>query len=756
MSDWINDEDWDAPPAVRTETNNKNTEYRNTSSTSSYSYDDRYRNNYNSNADEKYSDNLSRTGSGRGALINRRHEKNNNYYESTFNSNSSSLSNRKTYEMMVDSKAISSIIGKSGVTITNIKEKCNVKIQTPSKEESSNQRQVCLKISGFNQDDIDRAKTMINQIISSSSNNNSFKRNYASEENYNDHDRFSFSESKKSNGYKSELVRDSYENEKKPSTSEVKPGMIDWDMVRSLPDQDMSKFKDHPPIIKDFYYEDPDITAMSQEEVDKYRKENFNITVDLFKKQEYTLSKKNEDTRSPEEIKAYLDQTIPKPVLKIEQAFRKFPEIIEQCNLQNYTKPTPIQSQIWPILLKGIDCVGIAQTGTGKTMGFLLPALIHIDNQITPREKRPGPNVLVLSPTRELAIQIDKEVKKINYKGIQSVCVYGGGDRKEQVNVCTKGVQIVIATPGRLYDLIQAGIINVTSVTYLVIDEADRMLDLGFEPQIMKILLDIRPDRQTVMTSATWPEGVRRLATKYLNEPIQLYVGSLDLRAAKTVTQVIEMVSSEDEKRDRLMRYIEHEMDETDKLMVFVGRKATADNLSCDLILKSISCQSIHGDREQCDREEALEDFKESRTRILIATDVASRGIDVRDITCVINYDFPRNIEEYVHRVGRTGRAGRTGVSITFMAREDWKHAKELIEILKQGQQIVPDALIDMASRYEAMLKRKAESFDSGRGGSGGGGFRDRNSGFSNSGRSSGGGFGQNRQRRDNYGGFHF
>lgn len=143
-------------------------------------------------------------------------------------------------------------------------------------------------------------------------------------------------------------------------------------------------------------------------------------------------------------------------------------------------------------IILGLDCIGIAQTGTGKTLAFLLPALIHIDRQTTPRDKRIGPNVLVLSPTRELAVQIEQEVKKINYKGIKSVCVYGGVDRKEQINVCTKGVEIIIATPGRLYDLMQAGVINVTSVTYLVMDEADRMLDMGFEPQIMKILLDIR------------------------------------------------------------------------------------------------------------------------------------------------------------------------------------------------------------------------------------------------------------------------
>lgn len=187
---------------------------------------------------------------------------------------------------------------------------------------------------------------------------------------------------------------------------------------------------------------------------------------------------------------------------------------------------------------------------------------------------------------------------------MKSVVVYGGGDRKEQVNVCTQGVEIVIATPGRLYDLIQAGVINVTSVTFLVLDEADRMLDMGFEPQIMKILLDIRPDRQTVMTSATWPEGVRRLAIKYLVKPVQLYVGSLDLRAAKTVKQNCVLVRADDEKKEHLLRYIEREMTDEDKLLVFVGRKATADNLSCDLIMRNIQCQSIHGDREQCDREE--------------------------------------------------------------------------------------------------------------------------------------------------------
>ena len=179
-------------------------------------------------------------------------------------------------------------------------------------------------------------------------------------------------------------------------------------------------------MVKDFYEEDPEITAMTREEVVEYRKKNFNIIVELFKKDSFnyglTTVKKEEDTRTPEEIEDYLFQIIPKPVKTIEQAFKRFPEILEQCRIQKFVNPSPVQSQLWPILLKGLDCVGIAQTGTGKTLAFLLPALIHIDNQITPRDKRVGPNCLVLSPTRELAIQIEHEVKKINYKGIKSVC----------------------------------------------------------------------------------------------------------------------------------------------------------------------------------------------------------------------------------------------------------------------------------------------------------------------------------------------
>ncbi|XP_051633999.1 probable ATP-dependent RNA helicase DDX43 isoform X2 [Manacus candei] len=321
------------------------------------------------------------------------------------------------------------------------------------------------------------------------------------------------------------------------------------------------------------------------------------------------------------------------------------------------------------------------------------------------RDQREGPGMLVLAPTRELALQVEAECSKYAYKGIKSICIYGGGDRKGQIDVVTKGVDIVIATPGRLNDLQMNNFINLKSITYLVLDEADRMLDMGFEPQIMKILIDVRPDRQTVMTSATWPDGVRRLAKSYLKNPMIVYVGTLDLAAVNTVEQRV-VVIAEEEKRAFMYGFIES-MKPKDKVIIFVGKKLTADDLASDFGIQGIPVQSLHGDREQCDREQALDDFKKGKVKILVATDLASRGLDVHDITHVFNFDFPRNIEEYVHRVGRTGRAGRTGEAVTLVTKNDWKFASELIEILERTNQVVPDELIAMAERYKQFQTRK-------------------------------------------------
>ena len=325
------------------------------------------------------------------------------------------------------------------------------------------------------------------------------------------------------------------------------------------------------------------------------------------------------------------------PVNQFYQAYHQYPDILATIQKQGFAKPSPIQSQAWPYLLSGKDLIGIAQTGTGKTLAFLLPIFIHIDLQPVPRGQRGGPNALILSPTRELALQIADEVKKYEYHGIKSVCVYGGGDRKAQMKVVTDGVEIIIATPGRLNDLIEAKCIDVSSITYLVLDEADRMLDMGFEPQIRKTMLDIRPDRQTVMTSATWPPGVRRLATNYMNNPVTVFIGSLDLAAVHSVTQKILMIGDdgETEKREILQEFF-NTMEPDDKAIVFVGKKTKVDDISSDLSLKGVACQSIHGDRAQEDREQALADLRSGEVRILIATDVASRGIDIHVRTFVL------------------------------------------------------------------------------------------------------------------------
>lgn len=491
-------------------------------------------------------------------------------------------------------------------------------------------------------------------------------------------------------------------------TNPIDDLVIDWAGMNTIcKKQQTERWAKLKPIRKNFYIEDNAVADMLPFEVEEWREQNFNIAVTH-------LAEKN-------------PQKVLNPVLTFEHAFKHYPEILDTIYAQNFKTPSPIQSQAWPLAMRGFDVIGIAQTGTGKTLAFLLPVFIHIDGQTIPVAERNGPSCLILTPTRELALQIEMEIKKYHYRDIRCVCVYGGGDRRSQINLVKRGVEIIVATPGRFNDLIANGFVSLESVSFLVLDEADRMLDMGFEPQIMKILLDIRPDRQSMMTSATWPKGVRRLATSYLTDPMQITVGSLDLAAVHTVTQSVEVIAQE-EKLGRMFDFIDS-MEGDDKVLIFVGRKVTADYLATELVMRNILCQSIHGDREQYDREQALSDFKTGVVRILVATDVASRGLDVADVTHVFNYDYPRNTEEYVHRVGRTGRAGKSGHSITLVTTDDWSTAKELIEILAKANQNVPIELQAMAERF-ARMKERREREGGGRGRrgrGGGGGFRSRN-----------------------------
>ncbi|XP_069462347.1 probable ATP-dependent RNA helicase DDX53 [Ambystoma mexicanum] len=558
----------------------------------------------------------------------------------------------------LDNSVIGTVIGRGGAKIRELEEISSSKIKILNGEYES---EVRIFGSGDNQN---KAKILIDELI------------HGYEERSEKDYRFGYRDSGK--GFPDTTL-----------TSGPPKPVVNWASLReNKAKYEAMKWEDLPPIKKQFYKEDPAVTSLSQEAVAKWRKENNNIICN--------------DLNEGEK------RSIPNPVRTFKEAFQQFTEIIATIKKAGFQSPTPIQSQAWPIILQGIDLIGIAQTGTGKTLAYLLPGFIHLDSQPVPKAERGGPGMLVLAPTRELALQVEAECAKYTYKGTKSICIYGGGDRKGQINLVNKGVDIVIATPGRLNDLQMNNFVNLKSITYLVLDEADRMLDMGFEPQIMKILIDVRPDRQTIMTSATWPDGVRRLSKSYLKNPMMVYVGTLDLAAVNTVGQNIIVIPEED-KRAYTLHFIDS-MKPDDKVIIFVGKKLVADDLSSDFSLQGIPVQSLHGNREQCDREQALDDFKKGKVRILVATDLASRGLDVQDITHVFNFDFPRNIEEYVHRIGRTGRAGRTGESITLVTRKDWRVAAELINILERANQDVPEELSLMAERYEQnKIKRESE-----------------------------------------------
>lgn len=307
-----------------------------------------------------------------------------------------------------------------------------------------------------------------------------------------------------------------------------------------------------PKFEKSFYKEDPAVTARSEREIEEFRREH-----------QMTVSGRN----------------VPRPVKTFEEA--GFPQyVLSEVKAQGFERPTPIQSQGWPMALSGRDVVGIAETGSGKTLTYCLPAIVHINAQplLAPGD---GPIVLILAPTRELAVQIQAEITKFGRSSrIRNTCVYGGVPRGPQIRDLARGVEVCIATPGRLIDMLEAGKTNLRRVTYLVLDEADRMLDMGFEPQIRKIVSQIRPDRQTCMWSATWPKEVRQLAADFLNDYIQVNIGSMDLAANHKITQIVEVVS-EFEKRDRLIKHLEKIMDNrSNKVLIFTGTKRVADDIT--------------------------------------------------------------------------------------------------------------------------------------------------------------------------------
>ncbi|KAK0529683.1 ATP-dependent RNA helicase dbp2 [Tilletia horrida] len=422
------------------------------------------------------------------------------------------------------------------------------------------------------------------------------------------------------------------------------------------------------PLRKDFYVEDARVTARSAAEVDAYRKTK-QMTVQ--------------------------GTGVPKPVTTFEEA--GFPDyILREISKMGFKEPSPIQSQAWPMALSGRDVVAIAETGSGKTIGFALPAMVHINAQplLAPGD---GPIVLILAPTRELANQIQVECNRFGASSkLRTVAVYGGVPKGQQIRDLQRGAEIVIATPGRLIDMLESGKTNLHRVTYLVMDEADRMLDMGFEPQIRKIIGQIRPDRQTLMFSATWPKEVQSLARDFLRDGIQVNIGSHELAANHRVKQVIE-VCTDYEKRGKLVKHLDMISQENAKVLIFTNTKRIADELTKYLRQDGWPALAIHGDKQQQERDWVLAEFKSGRSPIMVATAVASRGLDVKDIKYVINYDFPTNTEDYVHQIGRTGRAGTYGTAYTYFTTDNGKQARELIAILREAKQEIPPQLNEMS-----------------------------------------------------------
>ncbi|KAJ3047490.1 RNA-dependent ATPase [Rhizophlyctis rosea] len=396
-----------------------------------------------------------------------------------------------------------------------------------------------------------------------------------------------------------------------------------------------------------------------------------------------------------------------RPILKFDQA--SFPPDLHAA-LATFPAPTSIQSVTWPPILSGRDLVGIAATGSGKTLAFGVPALIHIRNRISSKDVKPRkPQILVLSPTRELAMQIQDQFEKFGEPtGAKSVCIYGGVDKQGQRGPLRAGVNIIVATPGRLIDLVEEerSACDLSDISYLVLDEADRMLDLGFEEAIKKILPHLkRKERQTVMFSATWPSAIQKLSGQYLNDPVKVTVGSTDLAANTSIEQRVEVLEPR-AKESRLLDLLkQYHKSRKNRILIFALYKKEAARLEGFLKRNGYNVGAIHGDLGQHQRTQALERFKDGSCPLLIATDVAARGIDIPNVEYVINVTFPLTVEDYCHRIGRTGRAGKTGISHTLFTVEDKQHSGSLINVLKQAGQSVPDALF----KFGTTVKKKVD-----------------------------------------------
>ncbi|XP_037429869.1 DEAD-box ATP-dependent RNA helicase 52C-like [Triticum dicoccoides] len=383
---------------------------------------------------------------------------------------------------------------------------------------------------------------------------------------------------------------------------------------------------------------------------------------------------------------------------------------IRRCK---YVRPTPVQRHAIPISLAGRDLMACAQTGSGKTAAFCFPIISGImRGPPVQRSQRGGsrtacPLALILSPTRELSMQIHEEARKFSYQtGVRVVVAYGGAPITQQLRDLERGVDILVATPGRLVDLLERARVSLQSIRYLALDEADRMLDMGFEPQVRRIVeqMDMPPRgvRQTLLFSATFPGEIQRMASDFLENYIFLAVGRVG-SSTELIAQRVEFVQEAD-KRSHLMDLLHAQRDSSEQgnqalTLVFVETKRGADSLENWLCTNGFPATSIHGDRNQQEREYALRSFKSGQTPILVATDVAARGLDIPHVAHVVNFDLPNDIDDYVHRIGRTGRAGKSGIATAFFNDNNSSMAKSLADLMQESNQEVPARLTRYAAR---------------------------------------------------------
>ena len=477
-----------------------------------------------------------------------------------------------------------------------------------------------------------------------------------------------------------------------------------WKMMKNNIDKEKDlKEVDHSKMNYDYfnkniYIESPEISKLTPEEVVEIRKNNGSILV------------KGKD--------------IQRPILNFSQC-GLCSKILDVLEHKQITKPFPIQMQSIPVIMSGRDCLCISETGSGKTLAYVLPMLRHVqsrlagiklesDGKYNYRTKEVnGPIGLVLVPTRELSTQICEVIRSFTTSlNIETTCLFGGSNLGNQINDLKRGVDIAVATPARLIELLclsNGKITNLTRTTFVVIDEADRMFDLGFEPQISKIIRNIRPQKQVSMFSATFPRNIQAMAKKFLKKPIEILVG-LKGQGAKNIEQHVEVISKK-KSFLRLLEILEKYIDSY--TIIFVDEQNEAIELWKELFKKGFSCCILYGQMDQEDRIDNLEEFKKGTKNILVTTSICARGLDVPRCGLVINFRAPNHMEDYIHRIGRTGRAGNKGIAYTFIdPEEEDLYAEDIIKVLEISNQEISDELKEIARNYRRKLLRgEAQKF---------------------------------------------